>query len=149
MRMKVTVEHIEIAEPEIVIRCNQLDDELASVIDHFSGKKQRLQIVKDDTRYFLCPEKVCYVESVDGRVYVYTDDNVYQTRSTLSEITEYYQEEGFFRCAKSMTVNLNSIASLKSCTGGRIVALLSNGERILISRQYSRLLRNKLKGGKL
>ena len=66
-----------------------------------------------------------------------------------AEITECYQANGFFRCSKSMSVNLHSIASLKSCTDGRIVASLSNGERILIFRQYSRLLRNKLKGGKL
>ena len=149
MLMKVTVEHVDGAEPEIIIRCDRVDDELAVLIAQLSGKQQRPQAVKDDTLYMLSPEDVCYVESVDGRVYVYTDDDVYQTRFTLAEVTECYQANGFFRCAKSMSVNLNSIASLKSCTDGRIVASLSNGERILISRQYSRLLRNKLKGGKL
>lgn len=146
--MKVKVEHIDGIEPEIIIRCDRVDDELAILIAQLSGKR-RLQAVKDDTLYMLSPEDVRYVESVDGRVFIYTDDNVYQTRLTLVEITERYQAHGFFRCAKSMTVNLNSIASLKSCTDGRIVATLSNGERILISRQYSRLLRDKLKGGVL
>lgn len=147
--MKVTVEHIDNDEPEIIIRCDRVDDKLANLIAQLSGQLQRLQVVKDDTLYMLSPEDVCYVESVDGRVFVYTDDEVYRTRFTLAEITECYQAQGFFRCAKSMTVNINSIVSLKSCTDGRIIASLSNGERILISRQYSRLLRSKLKGGVL
>ena len=55
------------------------------------------------------------------------------------------EDAGFFRCAKSAVVNIHQIRSLSSCPGGRIEALLSSGEKLIISRRYAPLLRERLK----
>ena len=41
-------------------------------------------------------------------------------------------------------INLHRIRSLKSRTGGRIEASLENGERLVVSRHYAPLLRERL-----
>ena len=45
---------------------------------------------------------------------------------------------------KSAVINLHRIRSLKSRTGGRIEASLENGERLVVSRHYAPLLRERL-----
>jgi len=43
-----------------------------------------------------------------------------------------------------MVVNLKEIGGLKSEAGGRLLLLLSNGEKIWVSRRYAALLRRRL-----
>lgn len=43
-----------------------------------------------------------------------------------------------------MVVNLHGIRQLKSCAGSRIEATMRNGEKVIISRHYGPLLRERL-----
>ena len=66
---------------------------------------------------------------------------------TLSEAQERLENHGFFRCNKSMALNLNHIESVKSELGSRINAALDNGEHVVISRHYAKRFRELLRGG--
>ena len=68
----------------------------------------------------------------------------YQTALTLAELEGRYGELGYLRVSKSAVINLHRIRSLKSRTGGRIEASLENGERLVVSRHYAPLLRERL-----
>lgn len=54
------------------------------------------------------------------------------------------QSFGLFRCAKSFVINLNAVRSLRSCPGGRIEAVMITGEKVIVSRRYSALLRERI-----
>ncbi|MBR6396195.1 MAG: LytTR family transcriptional regulator DNA-binding domain-containing protein, partial [Lachnospiraceae bacterium] len=55
-------------------------------------------------------------------------------------------DDSFFRCSKSMIINVGRVASLKSLPSNRIDATLENGEHIIISRRYAAEFRRFLKG---
>ncbi len=89
--------------------------------------------------------EILYCESVDDHTYAYTASGVYGVGQTLTALAEAFATLGFFRCSKSMAVNLRSSKREKR-DNGRIFATLVNGERILVSRRYAKALRARLKG---
>ena len=54
------------------------------------------------------------------------------------------EEYGFFRAGKSLLLRLQSIQSLKADINRKIRATMSNGEQIIVSRQYADELKSKL-----
>ena len=93
---------------------------------------------------FLRPGEVLYAESVEERVWLYCADAVWRTALTLAELESRYEALGFCRVSRSMVVNLHGIRQLKSCAGSRIEATMRNGEKVMISRHYGPLLRERL-----
>ena len=66
---------------------------------------------------------------------------------TLAGIIEDIKDERFFRCSKSMIINIDKVERLKSLSSNRIDATMEGGEHILISRTYASEFRRILKGG--
>ena len=143
--MKITVEHCQVQENEVVLRCREVDEEMLWVLSLLRSGLQRL-CVWDENREttLLSPREVVYCESVDERTFVYTCKAVFQTALNLAELEGRYSELGLFRAGKSAVVNLHHIRSLKSRPGGRIEATLETGEKLMVSRHYAPLLRERL-----
>lgn len=143
--MKITVEHSGAEENEIVLRCRELDEEMLHILSLLKSGLQSLCAWTEDRQMVLLrPGEVLYAESVDGRTWLYCADAVWPTALTLSELEARYEVLGFCRISRTMVVNLHGIHSLKSCPGSRIEAIMRNGERVLISRRYGPLLRERL-----
>jgi DNA-binding LytR/AlgR family response regulator len=145
--MKIRIDKNETyeSEPEIVIRCKEMDDKVRKIVSLLDMQKKKLLGFADQKEHIIEPAEVLYCESVDGVVFLYVKDQVYKTAYTLNEIDSAFSGTGYFRCSKSMILNIHSIKSLKSELGNRIDALLSNGEHITISRHYAKQLRAILK----
>jgi DNA-binding LytR/AlgR family response regulator len=144
--MKVTLKREPGARKEIVVICDEMDAEVRDVLELLSLRDRRLPVDDGGALRMLEPSEVLYCESVDERTYAYTASGVFRVGQTLAAVAEALAPRGFFRCSKSMAVNLRAIETLKSGVNGRIAATLQNGERILVSRRYAGALRERLKG---
>lgn len=143
--MKITVEHSQVEENEVVLRCPALDEEMLGVLSLLKSSLQKLCAWDQDREMvLLAPGEVLYGESVEERTYLYTAGQVYRTALTLGELETRYEALGFCRVSKSMAVNLHGIRGLKSRGAGRIEAAMKNGEKLMISRHYAPLLRERL-----
>ena len=71
----------------------------------------------------------------------YTPGNVYETDKKLYELEEMLDGKTFFRCSKSVIVNLNKITKLKPEVTRNILATLTNGEVVVISRRNVKQLK--------
>ena len=144
--MKVTLRQEAGAQREIIVRFDTMDDEVRAVLELLSLRDQRLVVSDRGTLRLIDPPEVLYCESVDDRTFVYTAAGVYGVGQTLTAIADAFSRLGFFRCSRSMVVNLTAMETLKSGANGRIIATLVNGERIVVSRRYAGALRDRLKG---
>ena len=131
-------------DTEIVIKCPEATDEIKRIASLLQDSGQKLSGIKDGQTHLIEKSDVFYCESVDKRYYIYTADEVYQTYLKLYELEEHLPGSIFFRSSKSQITNLKKIASLCPDFGGRIEAVMENGERIVVSRQYSKLLKERL-----
>lgn len=143
--MKITVEHTDTPENEVILRCRELDEEMLHVLSLLKSGLQSLCAWTEDRQMVLLrPGEVLYAESVDERTWLYCEHAVWPTALTLSELEARYETLGFCRISRSMVVNLHGIRSLKSCPGSRIEATMRNGEKVMISRRYGPFLRARL-----
>ena len=142
--MKIRIEYITEGENEIVLRCDEINDELLEIIALLNMQKRKIMGHKDGEIHLLESSQIYYFESVDNTVFAYTKDNIYKITNNLSALETTFNNIDFFRCSKSVVINLNAILSLKSELGNRIDATLKNGEHIVISRHYAKLLREVL-----
>lgn len=146
MAIKITLERREPGtQTEIVIRCaDENGGEVRQLIALLELQNRRITAVMQDETKLLAPTEVLYCEAVDGNVFVYLKAEVYKTPASLAQLEQAFAGAGFFRCSKSMVVNLHGISALRAGANGRICATLQNGEKILVSRHYAAALRKKM-----
>lgn len=144
--MKVTLEQIYEGTEEVIIRYRQMTEKIDGIVKYIEGQEQKLTGMKDGQQFLISIHKVIYLESVEGITYLYTEQEVYRSEFTLALFEAVYGTEGFFRCSKSMVINLYRIHKLKSMPGSRIDVTMDNGEHVVISRRYGKELRQILKG---
>lgn len=143
--MKITIQDCpEGEEDEIIVRCKQLDEQLMKLIYGLRAGKNRLTVSKGEKLFQVLPEEIYYFEAVDNRVFAYMEKEVYETRHRLYELDEELQGTDFFRASKSTIINLAKVENIYPVFNGRFEACMKNGERLIISRQYVPVLKEKL-----
>ncbi|MDD6810604.1 MAG: LytTR family DNA-binding domain-containing protein [Lachnospiraceae bacterium] len=143
--MKIIIEDIDAEEEEqIIIRCRSVDESVMQLINALKMKQEKLAVRNEDKIMQINPQEVYYFEAVDNKVFLYLNQNVYETKLKLYEIEKQFAGTDFFRVSKSVILNLAKVKSFSPSFNGRFEALMKNGERVIISRQYVPLLKAKL-----
>jgi len=132
------------AETEITINCAVMSDELEKVITSLRALDFKLTGTKDGQTHILDASQILYIDTVDKKTFIYAKAAVYETNLRLYELEENLSMRDFFRAGKSSIINFNKIKSLKSDIDGRIVVVMENNERLIVSRQYTEFIKNKL-----
>ena len=147
-KMKIRIERISRGEEEIILRYREETPEMEALLRYLNKTSRTLLGKKNGQEVIVTPGDVIYLESVDGETFLYTKEEVMGTGISLAAAEAEFVQEGFFRCSKSMVLNIYHIDRLKSESGNRIDAQMDNGEHVMISRRYAKALRRVLKGDK-
>ncbi len=121
----------------VEIHCRDITEEVSKLERFIRRYKASIPVTADGEHVKLSLEAVLYIESVDKRTFIYTGQKVYMTDKRLYELEELLDKKEFFRCSKSTIVHLDKIEKLKPEITRNILATLSNGEKIVISRRYA------------
>ncbi len=133
--MKITIETNQtIKETEIKILCSDITQDIEKIISTLNVLDKKLTVKKNDEIFFINIGEVLYIDTVDKKTFVYTNDNVYETTLKLYELEEQFE---FFRASKSCIINVKYIKSLKSDFDRKIRVTMDNDEKIIVSRQYA------------
>lgn len=143
--MKITItEPGEGEEDEIIVRCRHMDQQLLKLIYAIKAGRERITALQDGDYFQVAPDEIYYFGAVDSKVFLYLEKEVYETKLKLYELEEIFRNTDFFRASKSCIVNLSKVKRLSPAFNGRFEALMRNGERVIISRQYVPVLKQKL-----
>ena len=93
------------------------------------------QIFSDDVYYF---------EAVDNKTYIYCEKNVYQSDMKLYELELKLSGAKFTRINKSCIMNIAKLEKVKGQINGRLLATLSNGEKLIVNRSYVKEIKRNL-----
>lgn len=129
---------------QIVIKCKKIDDEIKRLKNHIELFDKKLYAKKDNKMFFVNSSDILYFDSVDNHTFLYTEDDVMEIKQRLYELEVSLSDKDFVRISKSQIVNINKIRSLKPELNRTILATMSNGEQLYISRKYVRVIRNML-----
>ena len=147
--MRYRIEQIKTGEDEVVIRCRHLTPELNQLIEYMENSSGKLLGFTDDGDRQVIPyHEILYIESVDARTYAYKEKTVLKLEHSLTQLLLIMDDIRFFRCSKSMIINIDKVKLLKSLSSNRIDVTMCNGEHIMISRTYASDFRKRLRGDK-
>ncbi len=143
--MKINIDQSsDYNEVEITIKCNNIDERLEKLISSIRLYSSMISGKKGDKVYFLKLEDVLYFDTVDEKVFIYTAASIYETSLKLYEIEERFAGTSIVRVNKATVLNLMKIDHVSSLLNGRLEAVLQNGEKVIISRQYVPAFKAKL-----
>ena len=145
--MDVRIEQVGTRGEELVlIRCREITEEVREIERFVKSRQGSLSGISDKKQFEVAVTDVCYIESVDGKTFLYTNDRVYETACRIYELEELLKDKHFLRISKPMLVNLMKIRSIQPAFNGRFLAVLSSGEKVIITRNYVKALKDALKG---
>ncbi|MFE0560703.1 LytTR family DNA-binding domain-containing protein [Paenibacillus sp. NPDC058910] len=143
--IKIFIEVIDnTEEEEIRIRCHQVDEEIHKLVNKIKTETLIILGYHEDKISRIKISDIYYFEAVDGKVFAYCKNNVHEVKQKLYELEELCKENHCFRASKSTILNIAKISSIHPSISGRFQALLDNGEKVVISRQYVPMLKHIL-----
>lgn len=146
--MDINISEINRTEKErLEIYCHNVSNEILEIVRFVKSRQGQLTGIIEGTLYEIPISDIFYIEGVDNRVFIYSEERVYETRSKLYELEDTLKEKHFLRVSKSVLVNLMKVESIKPSLNGRFIAVLRTSEQIIISRKYVPELKKALKGG--
>lgn len=140
--MKVIIsQNNEISDILVEIHCMENNENVRKLESYISNYDARLCGNCDGETIFISVKDILYFESVDNLTFIYTEDKILTSKLRLYEMEEKLCDRDFFRCSKSVIVNLRKIRKLKPELTRCIMATLCNGEIVVISRRYAGALK--------
>lgn len=134
--MKITIKEPPAgAEEEIIVLCYNISAELLAMLNSFKTPSNMLIASIGNEVHKIAPSDIFYFESIDKKTFVYCEKDVYESKKKLYELEELAMR-GFFRISRSIVVNLGKVKAVIPSLSGRAEAVLTNKERVVISRYY-------------
>lgn len=131
-------------ETKVTIHAPKLTEDIEKTIALMRMIDMQIGVKYDDEVHLLDTAEILYIETVDRKTFVYTEDKTYESELKLYEMEQKLLERDFLRISKQSIVNLRKVKSLKADINRKIRITLKNDEQIVVSRMYSDELRKKL-----
>lgn len=144
--------HVETGDDQeevtVIVKCKERSAYIDRLVAAMYMVDRQITVSRNGEILPLDLEKVFYMESVDGKCFVYTREEVYETGYKLYELEQQLGEYLFVRINKSGIVNLKKIQSIRTYVNRRLLLTMENGEQLIASRQYAENIKALLGVGK-
>jgi DNA-binding LytR/AlgR family response regulator len=154
--MKITINpDSSVTETEVLIKCSRVDDEVLhavavlSVFEEKTPPQEALIGFAAGKRFIIDAARLIYIDTVDKRCFLYTDDGVFESSLKLYELeallcVDTSLSGNFMRGGKSCLFNFNKIKSIESDLDRRLILTMENEMQVVVSRKYSSQVKQKL-----
>ena len=144
--MKIRVdENSELSEIEVVINCPSNNDQVNKIIQILSTNYYNIIGKKDVDNYVLNLDDIFYFEAVDNHVFAYCEKDIYEVTYKIQELTDMLNQTYFIQTSRTIVLNIKKIKKVTTLVNGRILAVLNNNEKMIITRVYAQKFKAKLK----
>ena len=137
-------ERPEMEKPEVTIAYSEMTASVKRVANFVRSVEQTVLCKKDEEECSVPVGDIFYIESVDKKTFVYCEKDVYMCSLRLYEIEKMVEKAGFVRVSKSTILNIERLKGVKTLVNSRLEAILSNGERVCVTRKYLKDIREAL-----
>lgn len=145
MKIQLKID-VQVPADELHLHCREITDEVRQLMEKLQMHKIHGKNSEGDS-VMESLSSVLYFESVDKKVFAYTEDQVIKTDFRLYELEENCPKGWFYRISKTTLVNIGKIRLIRPEENRRLKIQLLNGEWIMISRSYAGAFKKQLKEG--
>jgi len=151
MKIKIEIDD-GLAEEEIVIRCKSLNEDVISIqkrITDAVNSRMQLEVTKGEKEYYITIDEILFFETDSNSVVVHTANQIYETKYRLYELEDLLPGN-FIRVSKSTILNSARVRAIhKNITGASEVEFTGTTKTVFVSRNYLKLLLEKLEEKRL
>jgi hypothetical protein len=123
-------------EEQITVRYRHLRPELMEALASINSQDTKLIAYEHNEVFKVDIADVYYIEVVDGKVFLYAEDKVYESKHKLAELEKQLEQMNFLRVSRTVLLSINKVRSFSPALNGRLKVTLQNDEKLLISRRY-------------
>ena len=123
-------------DEELIVHCHDPGAAWVRSVTEAASGQRTVCGWQEDMMHRLKLSEIFYFEVVDDRSFLYTQAAVFGTKEKLYEFERLCEGSTLFRCSKSMILNAEKIDYVRPSLSGRFEAVLSNGEKVVVSRKY-------------
>lgn len=138
--MKVSINIISSElEEEVIFNVHNVQEKVTEAIELLTSSNEVIKHLlgrKEEKYYKVNVDEIFYIESIDRKVFIYTKTQTYEISEKLYVLEEQLASIDFIRISKSLLLNINKIHSFYPKLSGNLEALLTNNEKVIISRRY-------------
>ncbi|WP_270568103.1 LytTR family DNA-binding domain-containing protein [Clostridium beijerinckii] len=146
--MKVSINIISSElEEEVIFNVHNVQEKVTEAIELLTSSNEVIKHLlgrKEEKYYKVNVDEIFYIESIDRKAFIYTKTQTYEISEKLYVLEEQLAGMNFIRISKSLLLNIDKIHSFYPKLSGNLEALLTNNEKVIISRRYVANLKNKL-----
>ena len=147
--MKIIIEpQNKVEELLVKILCREENEEVHRLYHHIAGYAQPLWAAKDGMQHKLYETDLYYADTVEGKTFLYTENEVYETAESLSGIEQSLKGNQFVRISKNCLINIDFLTRVQPYSNHRLLAHMKNGEKLIVGRTYIPELKNIVKRGR-
>jgi len=147
--MKIIIEpQNKVEELLVKILCREENEEVKRLYHHIANYAEPLWVSKDGMQHKLYESNLYYADTVEGKTFLYTESDIYETAESLSGVEQRLKGNQFVRISKNCLINIDFLAKVEPYSNHRLLAHMKNGEKLIVGRTYIPELKNIVKKGR-
>ncbi len=145
MKVKLDLD-FKYEDVEVIIHAPVLNEEVNMLIDYIKKSKNTSHLLgyKDNRISFLEIQSLYCIYAQEGKVFLKTKDDVYESKYRLYELEEILKNSYFVRISKSEIVNIKQIDYFETDITGSLFIYMKNKYKAYISRRYIKHVKERL-----
>lgn len=143
--MKITINSdARYTETEITVNCSRVGDDIEKILAAIRILDMKLTGIKDGRQYIIEAAGIIFIESTEKHCFFYTLTDVYESPLKLNELELKLADRDFLRASKNCIFNIKHIKSIEPDLDRRLILTMERDLTVVVSRQYSGLVKEKL-----
>lgn len=143
--MNVTIhEDKTLHDIKVDIACPLIDSKVTRIVASLNAFDIKLTGSFDQQTFIIDPHDAYYIETVDRKTFIYTENKVYESPLRLYELKDLLTGTEFIQVSKQTIVNFDKVIALEPYFNARMILTLANKESVIVSRQFTPDIKKKL-----
>lgn len=135
----------ELEETEIDIAYSRMTNRLSKMVGYIRQYMYMVEAFWNGKSFLIPLDEILYFDTTDRKTFLYTNKQVYECRKALIEVENELSNTTVIRISKETLLNTTALVNVRPYPNHRLMAELSNGENLIISRKYISILQNRLR----
>lgn len=135
----------ELEETEIDIAYSRMTNQLSKMVGYIRQYTYTVEAFWNGKSFLIPLDEILYFDTTDRKTFLYTNKQVYECRKALIEVENEFSNTTVIRISKETLLNTTALVNVRPYPNHRLMAELSNGEHLIISRKYISILQNTLR----
>lgn len=135
----------ELEETEIDIAYSRMTNRLSKMVGYIRQYTYMVEAFWNGKSFLIPLDEILYFDTTDRKTFLYTNKQVYECRKALIEVENELSNTTVIRISKETLLNTTALVNVRPYPNHRLMAELSNGENLIISRKYISTLQNRLR----